>query len=59
MAEDGEDGEELPCVDHDPLNEGAVGKRKKKGRETNNKYGFIEHNSQQQHTHFPRNQNLH
>ena len=27
MAEDGEEGDELPCVDHVPLNEGAVGKR--------------------------------
>ena len=28
MAEEEEEGDdELPCVDHDPLNEGAVGKR--------------------------------
>ena len=26
MAEEGGGDEELPCVDHDPLNEGAVGK---------------------------------
>ena len=32
-----EEGGKLPCVDHDPLNEGAVGKRKKERKKERKK----------------------